>query len=180
MNRIVRVQNLKNKQPIVTEGEITMLKKLMVGLMIVSLLTTATVSAATSMVWYRPPIDGVYQVPARNSQFFYVKLQAGVKYRISVNGDGDTDLDLFVRNQSGRWLGRDNDSSDDAVVYVVPGDTDIFTMEVKNLGSVYNECLHFQLSSYPQLDGVAGSAIFMVQLRFCRNLTPRGVSSYES
>jgi len=57
---------------------------------------------------------------------------------ITVVGDGDTDLDLFVFDDNGNLVISDTGSTDVAGVSFVPSYTRRYTMLVKNLGSVYN------------------------------------------
>ena len=57
---------------------------------------------------------------------------------ITVVGDGDTDLDLFVYDDNGNLVISDTGSSDAAGVSFVPSFTRRYSVQVKNLGSVYN------------------------------------------
>jgi hypothetical protein len=57
---------------------------------------------------------------------------------VSIEGDGDTDLDLYIRQEDGRYVARNTNYSDQASVefYAVAGRT--YNFEVHNLGDVYN------------------------------------------
>lgn len=57
---------------------------------------------------------------------------------VIVNGDGDTDLDLYVYDENGNLMGKDIDYSDYCVVSWTPRWTGPFTIKIKNRGSVYN------------------------------------------
>ena len=57
---------------------------------------------------------------------------------VTVVGDGDTDLDLFVYDDTGALVISDTGSTDVAGVSFVPSFTRRYTVQVKNLGSVYN------------------------------------------
>ncbi len=63
-----------------------------------------------------------------------VTLYAGTTYRIELDGDGSTDLDIFIFDDNGNCVARDVSSSDDAVVFVRPLWDATFKIRVKNLG----------------------------------------------
>jgi len=67
-----------------------------------------------------------------------VTLYAGTTYRIAVDGDGSTDLDLFVFDDNGNCVASDTRASGDAVVLVRPLWDATFTIRVKNLGRSAN------------------------------------------
>lgn len=60
--------------------------------------------------------------------------------RIEVRGDGDTDLDFTVRNAWGDTVHSDFDLTDVTFATLVPGggECETFTVQVDNLGDVYN------------------------------------------
>jgi hypothetical protein len=70
---------------------------------------------------------------------FVVYFHGGRSAAASVIGDGDTDLDLFVYDENGNLIGSDTDSTDRCLVRLHPRWTGAFQIEVRNLGSVYNE-----------------------------------------
>ena len=57
---------------------------------------------------------------------------------VTVIGDGDTDLDLYVYDENGNLIDKDVDYSDDCVVSFVPKWTGVFTIKIMNRGNVYN------------------------------------------
>jgi hypothetical protein len=75
---------------------------------------------------------------ARSTHTWRAQVFAGVPVGILVNGDGDTDLDLYVRTASGRLIAVDDDYTDTCIVQFVPGYTGTVTIEIVNRGSVWN------------------------------------------
>ena len=59
--------------------------------------------------------------------------------RVVVDGDGDTDLDLFVYDERGRLLAVDNDGTDYCIAEFWVPRTQTIRIEIRNLGSVWNE-----------------------------------------
>ena len=57
---------------------------------------------------------------------------------VSVTGDGDTDLDLYVYDESGNLVGSDTSPTDRCVVTWIPKWTGQFTIKVVNRGTVLN------------------------------------------
>jgi hypothetical protein len=62
----------------------------------------------------------------------------GQAITVRVNGDGDTDLDLYVFDDNGRLIVFDEDPDDFPVVTFTVLRSSRFTVEVRNLGHVYN------------------------------------------
>lgn len=81
----------------------------------------------------------VARVRARGSDIYALTFPAGEKAMVVIAGDGDTDLDLYVRDENGGLIGSSTGRSDDCVVEWYPRWTGRFTVEVRNPGSVYNE-----------------------------------------
>jgi hypothetical protein len=79
------------------------------------------------------------RVDARASRYFTQDVTPGTLLVISLVGDGDTDLDLFVRNRFGQTIcSRTGDSDRETCRINVNGDGP-FRIEVRNLGGVYND-----------------------------------------
>jgi hypothetical protein len=57
---------------------------------------------------------------------------------ITVIGDGDTDLDLYVYDENGNLIEHDADYTDDCVVTFTPKWTGNFKIKIVNRGRVYN------------------------------------------
>lgn len=64
----------------------------------------------------------------------------GTSAKVSVRGDGDTDLDFIIRNSDGGVVHEDDGTSDEtsAELAGLLSDCETFEIEVTNLGSVYN------------------------------------------
>jgi hypothetical protein len=84
------------------------------------------------------PTSGL-RVPAKGSDTHSFAFRRGLRVTITVRGDGDTDVDLFVYDENGRLVAKDDDLTDVCVVAFTPEETGRFRVEVKNLGNVYNE-----------------------------------------
>lgn len=63
----------------------------------------------------------------------------GESITVRVNGDGDTDLDLYVYDDGGRLIVFDEDADDYPMVTFNVLRSSRFTIQVRNLGRVYNE-----------------------------------------
>jgi hypothetical protein len=81
----------------------------------------------------------VDRVLARQKDIYRVRFVGGELAKIGVIGDGDTDLDLYVRDEFGNEIARDDDRTDRCYVQWTPKWTGVFTIEVHNLGRVYND-----------------------------------------
>lgn len=65
---------------------------------------------------------------------YRVVFRGGEPARVTVSGDGDSDLDLFVYDEHGNQICRDDDASDDMYCAWTPRYTGSFTIRVRNLG----------------------------------------------
>ena len=82
---------------------------------------------------------GVYNVTARNSnRHLPLTFIGGRVAEVIVEGDGDTELDLYIYDQNGNLVASDDDDSDYCVATWTPRWTGTFTIVVMNRGSVYN------------------------------------------
>ncbi|MCW5908319.1 MAG: hypothetical protein KIS94_10690 [Chitinophagales bacterium] len=68
----------------------------------------------------------------------YLLFKAGELAEVAVIGDGDTDLDLYVYDENGNFIGSDTRSGDNCYVSWTPKWQGSFKIVVKNYGSVYN------------------------------------------
>lgn len=83
-------------------------------------------------------IDKYDKVSANTTDVYTVKLYAGEDAYIYVEGDGDTDLDIFLYDENGNLIDSDTDELDDCLVTCCPKWTGTFKLKIKNLGDVYN------------------------------------------
>jgi hypothetical protein len=81
----------------------------------------------------------VARVSAYSSVSYTMTYFAGEDAVVTVEGDGDTDLDVFVYDENGYLIASDEDLSDFCVVSWCPRWTGSFTIVIENLGGVYNE-----------------------------------------
>lgn len=79
------------------------------------------------------------QIAAPHDSVTYrLKFEAGVPARVSLRGDGSTDLDLYVVDSNGNAVTSDEGSTDVAHVVWTPRWTGYFTVRVVNLGAEEN------------------------------------------
>ena len=65
---------------------------------------------------------------------YTVTLRADASTLITVEGDGRSDLDLFVYDENGNLVDHDNDSTDTCIAEVTPRWTGTFRIVVQNVG----------------------------------------------
>jgi hypothetical protein len=85
------------------------------------------------------PARVVRRVYANSSYTDYILFQAGEVAEVFVSGDGDTDLDLYIYDENGNFIAKDDDYSDDCFVRFFPKWTGSFKIKVVNRGRVYND-----------------------------------------
>ncbi len=85
------------------------------------------------------PKGGDDLVLAHGTDVYRVSLRGGEVTRIVVDGDGDTDLDLFIYDEYGNLMASDEDETDYCVCRVTPRWTGTFTIRIRNYGAVYNQ-----------------------------------------
>lgn len=78
------------------------------------------------------------QVNARTTDIYNVTFRGGEPAMVAISGDGDTDLDLIIRDESGNVVCTSTTTGDDEACRWYPRWTGPFRIEVKNLGGVYN------------------------------------------
>jgi hypothetical protein len=84
------------------------------------------------------PIRRHASVLAYSMDRYQVICEGGALAMVMVIGDGDTDLDIVVRDENGNVVCQDLGPTDNCLVRWVPGWTGRFTIEITNLGPVYN------------------------------------------
>jgi hypothetical protein len=89
------------------------------------------------------PVGGpkrqIDRVEAYSSTYYTLPCWGGQITGISIDGDNDTDLDLYVYDNRGNLLARGDSYSDFEEVFVTLSRNQTLTIEVRNLGNVYNE-----------------------------------------
>jgi hypothetical protein len=100
-------------------------------------LTLAAGSTVDACAVGGPKFDN-YTVAARSTITYRQCFHAGELAMVTVIGDGYTDLDLYVYDESGNLIASDTDDSDDCVVTWVPRWTGQFTIKVVNRGYTHN------------------------------------------
>jgi hypothetical protein len=106
-------------------------RRMVAGLLVLGAVVTAPQAAFAQMT------PRVTDVQAFATDSWRVWVVAGYTYAVVVNGDGDTDLDLFVNDVYGS-LGIDDDRTDYCVVRFRARTTGYIDIRVVNLGRVYN------------------------------------------
>ncbi|MGQ0615191.1 MAG: hypothetical protein ACT4PV_15770 [Planctomycetaceae bacterium] len=84
------------------------------------------------------PQRGEWVLNGRCYQDFVVTFIGGERAEAAIDGDDDTDLDLFVYDQNGNLIISDTRAGDAAGVYWTPRWTGPFRIRVVNLGTVWN------------------------------------------
>jgi hypothetical protein len=104
------------------------------------LVTAVVLAACTPALAGRIPTSSLTRerVNAGAIDSYKIVFQAGEVAEVEVRGDGDTDLDLFVHDENGNAIVKDDDGSDHCYVRFVPRWTGKFTVRVVNRGTVYN------------------------------------------
>jgi hypothetical protein len=86
-------------------------------------------------------IRTVRDVSANSTWRFTVDARGGLPLRILAVGDGDTDVDLVVRDQNGNVVCQDLDVDHRAACSITPAWTGRFTVDVVNTGSVWTRTM---------------------------------------
>lgn len=77
-------------------------------------------------------------VNAKGTDIYNITFRANELAIVTVVGDGDTDLDLYVYDQNGNLIDSDTDYTDNCVCTWTPRWTGNFRIKIVNRGSVYN------------------------------------------
>lgn len=77
-------------------------------------------------------------VNANSTDSYNIRFRGGELAIVTVIGDGDTDLDLYIYDENGNLVDSDTDYTDDCVCTWTPKWTGNFNIRIKNRGSVYN------------------------------------------
>ncbi len=114
------------------------MKKLALGVAAVALLVCGTFASAEPLLgrgtW-------VGRVEAYSSRYINETFVGGRLAVVSIVGDGSTDVDVFVYDAAGRLVVRGIGLTDRERVSFYPPATGRYTIELRNLGSVWNRVL---------------------------------------
>ncbi len=80
----------------------------------------------------------VDRVNAHSTDTYRISFRAQELAIVTVIGDGDTDLDLYIYDENGNLITSDTDYTDDCVCTFTPRWTGVFVVKIVNRGSVYN------------------------------------------
>jgi hypothetical protein len=83
--------------------------------------------------------SALVKVPAQGSKWFNHGVHAGRPVAITVVGDGNTNLDLYVYDQAGGLVAKAEGGTDEEQVRFVPLVTQTYRIELRNLGRTYNQ-----------------------------------------
>lgn len=84
------------------------------------------------------PRSSMNAVEGRGTDVFVFVFEGLETARITVIGDGSTDLDCFVYDSDGLIVASDNDTTDQCVISWMPFETQKYKLKIKNLGRVTN------------------------------------------
>jgi hypothetical protein len=79
------------------------------------------------------------RVLAHKTDVYRVHFSAHTRAMVEVSGDGTTDLDLYIYDENGNLVAKDDDNTDDCLASWTPRWSGTFTIRVVNRGSVYND-----------------------------------------
>lgn len=85
------------------------------------------------------PISGVSRVPALGMNLHLVTYQGGEQADFAIVGDGDTTLNVMVKDQNGNIVLRTQGRGDNFRVSWQVARTGVYSIYVINEGGVYNE-----------------------------------------
>lgn len=85
------------------------------------------------------PIRKQDAVCAYSTDTYTIRFHAGELARVTVEGDGDTQLDLYVYDENGNLIDSDVGPGDDCVATFRPKWTGVFKIKIVNRGRVYNQ-----------------------------------------
>jgi hypothetical protein len=108
----------------------------------VTLALAGLVAVGAASVAVAQPVGGMKHrtttVSGLSSDTFQVTFQGSQLAMITVSGDGDSDLDVYVYDELGNLIASDEDGSDQCLVAFTPRWTGRFTIRVVNRGLLPN------------------------------------------
>lgn len=84
-------------------------------------------------------VRGTHRVEAGGSNTHRMRVRRGQNVRVIVQGEGDTNLDLFVYDPYGVEVARDTRTTGESVAYFRANAGGTYSMRVTNLGDVWNQ-----------------------------------------
>ena len=109
---------------------------------IAKLITVMALVGSVSMPVFAGAVGGArsghFSVNAGATDSFTMRFYGGQLASVIVQGDGDTDLDVYVYDAAGNLITKDDDYGDSCVVQWRPYWTGMFRIKVVNRGTVYN------------------------------------------
>jgi len=121
------------------ENEMKSRKTLISTLLATSLMAAAALTTSASAGDVEGPGCATHQVQARSTDLFRVTFTGEQPAWVSIRGDGDTDLDLEIRDDGGNRICMADGTSDSEMCRWTPRRTGAFEVRVMNPGPVYNE-----------------------------------------
>lgn len=107
--------------------------RLTLALMVAVLILTTSVPSFAQQIYLRRDTVAPYGTNVYHWTFVGRELEV-----LALSGDGDTDLDLYVYDENGNLVAKDDDYSDDCLVRFTPRWTGSFTIKVVNRGRYAN------------------------------------------
>lgn len=117
-----------------------------------AILFSASATATTTLVTATPAasevntgdkigasVDHRDRVNSNSSDVYYFDFRGGCEASVTVIGDHDTDLDLYIYDENGNLIDSDIDNTDICVCTWTPRWTGRFKVKIVNRGSVYNQ-----------------------------------------
>ena len=102
-------------------------------LMVAGLIFAASVSTYAQNLHLRTDV-----VRGHSTDVYHMTFVGGEWEVLFVSGDGSTDLDLYVYDENGNLVAKDDDNSDECRVRFIPRWTGPFTVKVVNRGHYAN------------------------------------------
>ncbi len=107
-----------------------------------SFVVAALIATNMSVVFASPtrgPAIGIRRVEARTSTFFIDTFRGNEVATVVIVGDGATDLDIYIWDMNNNLVARAIGATDRETASFLPFNTGEFRIEIRNLGSTWNE-----------------------------------------